>query len=77
MAGERLLTNVMLAEHFLENSVGIESDSMLYKQSIGDIVTVERTLSDFQNRINQSVNDSDNGKLTSSENFLDEIAEWK
>jgi hypothetical protein len=32
---------------------------------------------DFQKRINQSVSDSAEGKLTSSEHFLEEIAEWK
>jgi hypothetical protein len=55
----------------------IEFEKLLEKQMDVANKMSPMSLSDFQNRINQSVNDSDNGKLTSSESFLDEIAEWK
>ncbi len=55
----------------------VQFEKLLQKQTISDATLESMSVADFQKRINQSVSDSEDGKLTSSEDFLEEIAEWK
>lgn len=53
----------------------VQFEKLLQKQTNSTLESM--SVADFQKRINQSVSDSNKGKLTSSEHFLEEIAEWK
>jgi hypothetical protein len=55
----------------------VQFEKLLQKQTITESTLEPMSDVDFQKRINQSVSDSAEGKLTSSEHFLEEIAEWK
>jgi hypothetical protein len=55
----------------------VQFEKLLQKQTITESTLEPMSVVDFQKRINQSVSDSAEGKLTSSEHFLEEIAEWK
>jgi hypothetical protein len=55
----------------------IQFEKLLQKQTNSNSILEPMSVADFQKRINQSVSDSNEGKLTSSEHFLEEIAEWK
>jgi hypothetical protein len=55
----------------------VQFEKLLQKQTITESTLEPMSVVDFQKRINQSVSDSTEGKLTSSEHFLEEIAEWK
>ena len=55
----------------------VQFEKLLQKQSNSNSKLEPISVADFQKRINQSVSDSNEGKLTSSEHFLEEIAEWK
>jgi hypothetical protein len=69
---------------FIQDFLKLESEKVIvqFEKLLQKQTTTESTLEpmsdvDFQKRINQSVSDSAEGKLTSSEHFLEEIAEWK
>lgn len=53
----------------------VQFEKLLQKQTNSTLESM--SVADFQKRIHQSVSDSNKGKLTSSEHFLEEIAEWK
>lgn len=53
----------------------VQFEKLLQKQTNSTLEPM--SVADFQKRIHQSVSDSNEGKLTSSEHFLEEIAEWK
>mgnify|MGYP006197312221 FL=1 len=53
----------------------VQFEKLLQKQTNSTLESM--SVADFQKRINRSVSDSNEGKLTSSEHFLEEIAEWK
>ncbi len=55
----------------------VQFEKLLQKQTITESTLEPMSVVDFQKRINQSVSDSAEEKLTSSEHFLEEIAEWK
>jgi len=55
----------------------VQFEKLLQKQTNTESTLEPISVVDFQKRINQSVSDSAEGKLTSSEHFLEEIAEWK
>ncbi len=55
----------------------VQFEKLLQKQTNSSSTLEPMSVADFQKRINQSVSDSNEGKLTSSEHFLEEIAEWK
>ena len=55
----------------------VQFEKLLQKQTNTERALEPMSVVDFQKRINQSVSDSAEGKLTSSEHFLEEIAEWK
>jgi hypothetical protein len=55
----------------------VQFEKLLQKQTTTESTLEPMSVVDFQKRINQSVSDSAEGKLTSSEHFLEEIAEWK
>lgn len=55
----------------------VQFEKLLQKQTNSNSTIEPMNVADFQKRINQSVSDSNEGKLTSSEHFLEEIAEWK
>lgn len=55
----------------------VQFEKLLQKQTNSNATLEPMNVADFQKRINQSVSDSNEGKLTSSEHFLEEIAEWK
>lgn len=55
----------------------VQFEKLLQKQTNSSSTLEPMNVADFQKRINQSVSDSNEGKLTSSEHFLEEIAEWK
>jgi hypothetical protein len=55
----------------------VQFEKLLQKQTNSNSTLEPMNVADFQKRINQSVSDSNEGKLTSSEHFLEEIAEWK
>ena len=55
----------------------VQFEKLLQKQTDSNATLEPMNVADFQKRINQSVSDSNEGKLTSSEHFLEEIAEWK
>jgi hypothetical protein len=55
----------------------VQFEKLLQKQTTTESTLEPMSVVDFQKRINQSVSDSAKGKLTSSEHFLEEIAEWK
>ena len=55
----------------------VQFEKLLQKQTNSNSKLEPIYVADFQKRINQSVSDSNEGKLTSSEHFLEEIAEWK
>jgi hypothetical protein len=55
----------------------VQFEKLLQKQTNPNSTLEPISIADFQKRINQSVSDSNEGKLTSSEHFLGEIAEWK
>jgi hypothetical protein len=55
----------------------VQFEKLLQKQTNPNSTLESMSVADFQKRINQSVSDSNKGKLTTSEHFLEEIAEWK
>lgn len=55
----------------------VQFEKLLQKQTNSSSTLEPMSVADFEKRINQSVSDSEDGKLTSSEHFLEEIAEWK
>lgn len=55
----------------------VQFEKLLQKQTNSSSTLEPMSVADFQKRIYQSVSDSNEGKLTSSEHFLEEIAEWK
>jgi hypothetical protein len=55
----------------------VQFEKLLQKQTNSNSTLEPIYVADFQKRINQSVSDSNEGKLTSSEYFLEEIAEWE
>ena len=55
----------------------VQFEKLLQKQTDSNATLEPISVADFQKRIHQSVSDSNEGKLTSSEHFLEEIAEWK
>lgn len=55
----------------------VQFEKLLQKQTNSSSTLEPMNVADFQKRISQSVSDSNEGKLTSSEHFLEEIAEWK
>jgi hypothetical protein len=55
----------------------VQFEKLLQKQTNPNSTLEPISVADFQKRIHQSVSDSNEGKLTSSEHFLEEIAEWK
>jgi hypothetical protein len=55
----------------------VQFEKLLQKQTDSNATLEPMNVADFQKRINQSLSDSNEGKLTSSEHFLEEIAEWK
>ena len=55
----------------------VQFEKLLQKQTNSNSKLEPMNVADFQKRINRSVSDSNEGKLTSSEHFLEEIAEWK
>ena len=55
----------------------VQFEKLLQKQTNSSSTLEPMNVADFQKRIDQSVSDSNEGKLTSSEHFLEEIAEWK
>lgn len=69
---------------FVQDFLKLESEKVivqfekLLQKQINSSATLEPlSVADFKKRIHQSVSDSNEGKLTSSEDFLEEIAEWK
>ena len=55
----------------------VQFEKLLQKQTDSNATLEPMNVTDFQKRIKQSLSDSNEGKLTSSEHFLEEIAEWK
>ena len=55
----------------------VQFEKLLQKQANSTSTLEPMNVADFQKRIDQSLSDSNEGKLTSSEHFLEEIAEWK
>ena len=55
----------------------VQFEKLLQKQTDSNATLEPMNVADFQKRINQSLSDSESGKLTSSERFLGEIAEWE
>jgi hypothetical protein len=55
----------------------VQFEKLLQKQTNSSATLEPLSVADFKKRIHQSVSDSNEGKLTSSEDFLEEIAEWK
>ncbi|BDB56781.1 hypothetical protein [Flavobacterium ammonificans] len=55
----------------------VQFEKLLQKQTDSNATLEPMNVADFQKRIKQSLSDSNEGKLTSSEHFLEEIAEWK
>ena len=55
----------------------VQFEKLLQKQTTTESALEPMSVADFQRRINASLSDSNEGKLTSSEHFLEEIAEWK
>lgn len=55
----------------------VQFEKLLQKQTDSNATLEPMDVADFQKRIKQSLSDSNEGKLTSSEHFLEEIAEWK
>jgi hypothetical protein len=55
----------------------VQFEKLLQKQTTTESPLDPMSVADFQTRINASLSDSNEGKLTSSEHFLEEIAEWK
>ena len=55
----------------------VQFEKLLQKQTDSNATLEPMNVADFQKRIKQSLSDSSEGKLTSSEHFLEEIAEWK
>ena len=55
----------------------VQFEKLLQKQTNPETTLEPLSVVDFQKRINQSLSDSAEGKLTSSEHFLEEIAEWE
>jgi hypothetical protein len=55
----------------------VQFEKLLQKQTTTESALHPMSVADFQRRINASLSDSNEGKLTSSEHFLEEIAEWK
>lgn len=55
----------------------VQFEKLLQKQTNPNSTLEPMSVVDFQKRIKQSVSDSNEGKLTLSEHFLEEIAEWK
>jgi len=69
---------------FVQDFLKLESEKviaqfekLLQKQTNTESALEPMSVAAFQKRINQSVSDSEDGKLSSSEHFLEEIAEWK
>jgi hypothetical protein len=55
----------------------VQFEKLLQKQTTTESALEPMSVADFQKRIHQSVSDSEEGKVSSSEHFLEEIAEWK
>jgi hypothetical protein len=55
----------------------VQFEKLLQKQTTTESALEPMSVADFQRRINASLSDSNEGKLSSSEHFLEEIAEWK
>jgi len=55
----------------------VQFEKLLQKQTNSSATLEPMSVDDFQKRIHQSVSDSEAGKVTSSERFLGEIAEWE
>ena len=55
----------------------VQFEKLLQKQTNSNSTLEPMSVADFQKRIHQSVSDSEEGKVSSSEHFLEEIAEWK
>ncbi len=55
----------------------VQFEKLLQKQTTTESALEPMSVADFQRRINASLSDSNEGKLTSSEQFLEEIAKWK
>jgi hypothetical protein len=55
----------------------VQFEKLLQKQTTTESAFESMSVADFQGRINASLSDSNEGRLTSSEHFLEEIAEWK
>jgi hypothetical protein len=55
----------------------VQFEKLLQKQTTTESAFESMSVADFQRRINAALSDSNEGKLTSSEHFLEEIAEWK
>jgi hypothetical protein len=55
----------------------VQFEKLLQKQTTTESALDPMSVADFQTRINASLSDSNEGKLTLSEHFLEEIAEWK
>ena len=55
----------------------VQFEKLLQKQTNSNSTLEPMNVADSQKRIKQSLSDSNEGKLTSSEHFLEEIAEWK
>jgi hypothetical protein len=54
----------------------VQFEKLLQKQTTTESALEPMSVADFQKRIHQSVSDSEEGKVSSSEHFLEEIAEW-
>ena len=55
----------------------VQFEKLLQKQTNSSATLEPMSVDDFKKRIHQSVSDSKAGKLTSSDQFLEEIAEWE
>jgi hypothetical protein len=55
----------------------VQFEKLLQKQTNTKSALEPMSVDDFQRRINASLSDSEDGKVSSSEDFLEEIAEWK
>jgi hypothetical protein len=69
---------------FIQDFLKLESEKviaqfekLLQKQTNTEIALEPMSVDAFQKRIHQSVSDSEGGKVSSSEDFLEEIAEWE
>ncbi len=69
---------------FIQDFLKLESEKviaqfekLLQKQTTTESALAPMSVAAFQKRIHQSVSDSESGKVSSSKDFLEEIAEWE